>query len=261
LRTNERRYGVASNARMIGQEQIALDCILDWTPSPESPLPAGQRLTVTTAPEVYWATKACVEIADEGTFQAVDRLAASLALPQAGLWREAVSTAVVGDWGDRLRSDEQGVLGRTFARHLRAEAQTIHQQLRPLWSRRAQRSRVLLLDTPMGDGLSLHDLVTDNRDAQTAALGTDLADQRLTALLRSLAPEERAVVMAWAHPAVATWADAALYAGAAEPVHFGERVRRKKGRWVAEQQRRREQRQPVQPSGLWRPGKGGGEQA
>ncbi|MGW6360302.1 hypothetical protein ACWFR5_35345 [Streptomyces sp. NPDC055092] len=251
--TNERRYGTACNARMVGQEQIALDCILDL-PSPESSLAA---ITVTTTPEVYWAAKACTEIADEGTFQAVDGLAASLALPQAGLWREAVSTAVIGDWGDRLRSDEHGVLGRAFACYLRAEAQAFHRQLKPLWRRRTQRSRVLLLDTPMGDGLSLHDLVSGSPDTQTLALGTDVADQRLAALLRYLTPEEGAVVMAWAHPAVATWADAALYANAANPARLGERVRRKTGRWVAEQQRRREQKQSVQPSGLWRLGEGG----
>ncbi|MFD8079961.1 hypothetical protein ACFV3E_46190 [Streptomyces sp. NPDC059718] len=259
LQADVERIGVAISGRVIGQEWLSLNYILDDTASPESPAPAEQPplvITLPMPPEVYWAGRACVEIADKGTFHAVDRLGASLALSQAGLWREAVSTAVAADWGDRLRTDDQGALGRAFIRYLRAEAQTIHRQLRPLWRRRAQRSRVLLLDTPMGDGLSLHDLVNGSPDTQTLALGADLADQRLAVLLGSLTPEEGAVVMAWTHPAVATWADAALYAGAADPVRFGERVRRKTGRWVAERQRRREQQQLVQPSGLRRSGKG-----
>jgi len=66
-------------------------------------------------------------------------------------WGEAVSTALMGDWTRSL--DEQGRLQPEALGQVRAEARTFHRQLVPLWRRRVQRSRLLLLDAPLGDGL------------------------------------------------------------------------------------------------------------
>ncbi|MGW6849278.1 hypothetical protein ACWGCK_11040 [Streptomyces virginiae] len=77
-------------------------------------------------------------------------------------------------------------------------------------------------------------------------MNTTLADidpenARLAALIRALLPTERTSAMAWAHPQVSTWAEAAQHAGAAEPTTDGERVRRKIRRIAAELERRRVQ--------------------
>jgi hypothetical protein len=68
---------------------------------------------------------------------------------------------------------------------------------------------------------------------------SDPDEARLAAILRALRPDERAVALAWTHPGVATWKEAALQAGATVPAAMGERVRRKVRCLVAEQRRRR----------------------
>ncbi|MFI1280971.1 hypothetical protein ACH4U5_09450 [Streptomyces sp. NPDC020858] len=88
----------------------------------------------------------------------------------------------------------------------------------------------LLLDTPLGDGLTLHDLVPERPDADSGVEGFD--DPRLTEILTVLSPAERAVTLARAGPGVTTWAEAAMAAGAAQPKAFGDRVRRKV-KWLA----------------------------
>ncbi|WP_198351818.1 hypothetical protein [Streptomyces typhae] len=130
----------------------------------------------------------------------------------------------MGDWAEH-RGTEVYVHGSIA--DLRAQARTIHQQLRPLWRRRAGGSRVVLLDTPLGHEVTLYDLVAGSPTPPELALGALPDDPRLTAVLNALTPAERRVALAWAHPAVATWAEAALAAGAADPVKAGERVRRK----------------------------------
>ncbi|MEV5239575.1 hypothetical protein AB0K89_10750 [Streptomyces cinnamoneus] len=135
-----------------------------------------------------------------------------------------MSTALMGDWAQDRGAEVyvyRGIAG------LRAQARTIHQQLRPLWRRRANGSRVLLLDTPLGEDVTLYDLVTGSPAPPELALGALPDDPRLTAVRDALTPAERRVALAWAHPAVATWTEAALATGAADPVKTGERVRRK----------------------------------
>uniref|UniRef100_UPI002F912112 hypothetical protein n=1 Tax=Streptomyces virginiae TaxID=1961 RepID=UPI002F912112 len=119
-----------------------------------------------------------------------------------------------------------------------------------MWRRRTCHGRVLLLDTPLGDGLTLHDLAAGT----LAPVNTTLADldpenARLGALIRTLLPTERTIAMAWAHPQVSTWAEAAQHAGAPEPTTDGERVRRKVRRIAAELERR--QAQAVQGPRSW----------
>ncbi len=149
-----------------------------------------------------------------------------LGLWRGGRWREAVSTVLIGDWANPLftggRLDPPMV-----SNQLKAEAPAMHRRLTPLWRRRANGSRILLLDTSLGDGLTLHHLVAGSPSRQEMALGTEPDDVRAATILNNLLPSGRAVTLAWAHPGVGTWAKAALHIGAADPVAPGERVRRK----------------------------------
>ncbi|MGW0538627.1 hypothetical protein [Streptomyces sp. NPDC003032] len=147
-----------------------------------------------------------------------------LGLRTGNLWREAVSTVLLGDWAEHRGTE---VYVHCSIADLRAQARVIHQQLRPLWRRRANGSRVLSLDTPLGNNLTLYDLVAGSPTPPELALGALPDDPRLIVVLNALTPAERRVALAWAQPAVATWTEAALAAGAADPVKVGERVRRK----------------------------------
>jgi hypothetical protein len=152
-------------------------------------------------------------------------------------WGEAVSTALMGGWTRSL--DEHGCLQPEALGQLRAEARTIHRQLVPLWRRRVRRSRLLLLDAPLGDGLCLYDLVADRANLSDACLGTAIHDDRLVRIVRHLTPEERLVVIALATGDGTTWTEAAAHAGASDPAAFGERVRRKTRRLAVRAEERR----------------------
>ncbi|MEH0429048.1 hypothetical protein QBB34_22485 [Streptomyces stelliscabiei] len=152
-------------------------------------------------------------------------------------WGEAVSTALMGDWTRSL--DEHGRLQPEALGQLRAEARTLHRQLVPLWRRRVRRSRLLLLDAPLGDGLCLYDLVTDRANLSDALLGTAIHDDRLVRIVQHLTPEERLVVVALATGDGTTWTEAAAHAGASDPAAFGERVRRKTRRLAVRAAERR----------------------
>ncbi|WP_329146951.1 hypothetical protein OG275_21235 [Streptomyces niveus] len=152
-------------------------------------------------------------------------------------WNEAVSTALMGDWTRSL--DEHGCLQPEVLGQLRAEVHTIHRQLVPLWRRRVRRSRLLLLDAPLGDGLCLYDLVADRADLSDARLGTAIHDDRLLRIVQHLTSEERLVVIALAAGDGATWTEAAAHAGASDAAAFGERVRRKTRRLAVRAEERR----------------------
>ncbi|WP_329375732.1 hypothetical protein OG625_00255 [Streptomyces sp. NBC_01351] len=158
-----------------------------------------------------------------------------LALRTGPHWREAVSTALLGEWAAPLHRGE--MLHPSSLSQLAAEARAIHRQLTPLWRRKAGHGRVLLLDTPLGHGATLYDLVAGRPDPESTLLGTD--DPRLRAVLNALTPAERKVALAWAHWQVTTWTEAAALAGAADPAALGERVRRKLKRQGTEHTRRR----------------------
>lgn len=161
-------------------------------------------------------------------------------------WREAASTALLGDWADPLMNS--GVLPRTAFGDLKAETRLLHRDLVPLWRRGTRYGRVLSLDAALGDGLSLYDLVSADADVLNRIQGKVYEDDRLNAVLRGLEPAEQQVVFAYAEGYGTTWEEAAAVAGAVDPEAFGERVRRKAQRLAAEQRRRMAQRQAVRPS-------------
>ncbi|MET8629623.1 hypothetical protein ABZW30_38840 [Kitasatospora sp. NPDC004669] len=140
-------------------------------------------------------------------------------------WSEPVATALLGDWAGPLFT--KGRLTPDALRQLRSEARAIHRQLTPVWRRKVNRSRLLLLDTPLGDGLTLYDLVPGQAAADDNTAENGFEDRRLTAILAALTPAERAVTLALANPGVTTWAEAAAAARAPQPDAVGERVRRK----------------------------------
>jgi hypothetical protein len=144
-------------------------------------------------------------------------------------WNEPVSTALLGNWAAPLY--DQGHLTPDALDELRSEASVIHRQLTPVWRRKANQSRLLLLDTPLGDGLTLYDLVC-GQAAVDPGFETDFQDWRLTEILKALSPAERAVTLALGARGVTTWAEAAMAAGAADPERQGEKVRRKVKRLV-----------------------------
>ncbi|MEU4359930.1 hypothetical protein [Streptomyces virginiae] len=139
-------------------------------------------------------------------------------------WHEPVSTALLGDWMMPLL--EEGRLSPRALTSLKDEARTIHRQLTPVWDRKVARKRLLLLDTPLAEGMTLHDLLADRPSRELAAVD-QLEDPRLLGILQQLTPGYRAVVLALGNPGVSTWAEAAALAGAPTPAVYGEKVRRK----------------------------------
>ncbi|MFE2669245.1 hypothetical protein [Streptomyces mirabilis] len=175
----------------------------------------------------------------------VDELAVKmLVFRQSERWREALSTALLGAWYTPL--DETGYLPSLALQALKREACALHRQLAPVWERRTRRGRVLSLDADLG-GLSLYDLVAADVDFLAHTAGGVYDDDRLNRVLGRLHPAERAVVVAYAAREGTTWTEAASAAGAAKPEAFGNRVRRKVNRLVAEQRRRTAQRRPAPP--------------
>ncbi|MGP4088597.1 hypothetical protein [Streptomyces sp. KR55] len=148
-----------------------------------------------------------------------------LVLPSGPQWDRAVTTALLGDWIDPLIAGE--CLDKTAYSRIKTEAHTVHQQLVPLWRRRVRGTRVALLETPLGENLTLLDLVVGDLRMDDLVFESAFDDERINAIVAQLSLAERRVAMAWAHPAIATWTEAAPYAGAADPEAFGERVRRK----------------------------------
>ncbi|MFI9772936.1 hypothetical protein ACIHJG_39820 [Streptomyces sp. NPDC052415] len=159
-----------------------------------------------------------------------------LVVPRSARWRDAVRTALIGDWCEPLW--RSGYLPSTAVGALRAQARVLHRQSVPVWRRRTRHGRVLSLDADLGDGLTLHDLVASDVDLLAHTPGGVFEDERLNMVVRGLNETERQVVFAYAEGEGTTWTEAAAAAGADEPEAFGERVRRKTKRLAKEQARR-----------------------
>ncbi len=166
------------------------------------------------------AQHAAVHGWDEG----VDDFSQAIGIPadKTAAWREAVSTALIGDWTHLVTAGGDPLV---VPRYLKREAQRAHWQQQPLWERKVRGRRVSLLEAPIGDGLTLRDLVSEYRSTESEIPTGGVDDPRLTSVLGALEPDERDVALAWAHPDVRTWTDAAQHAAAARPDAFGERVR------------------------------------
>ncbi|MFF1725422.1 hypothetical protein [Streptomyces sviceus] len=158
-----------------------------------------------------------------------------LVLRRGERWREAISTALLGDWCEPLWNT--GQLPATALGALRAESRRLHRELVPLWQQGTRRGRVLSLDADLG-GLSLYDLVATDVDCLEHTAGGVFEDERLNAVLAKLTTSERTVLYAYAKGEGTTWTEAAAVVGATDPIAFGERVRRKAKRLAAEQGRR-----------------------
>jgi hypothetical protein len=138
-------------------------------------------------------------------------------------WSEPVSTALLGNWADPLYNE--GQLAPGAVDQFLAEAKVINGQLKPIWLRQANRDRVRLLDAPLGDGMTLYDVLSGQSAADTGFEGFD--DPRLIQILDALSEGEQAVTIARSRPGVNSWPEAARVAGVPEPEVVGERVRRK----------------------------------
>ncbi|MER7813728.1 hypothetical protein ABZ714_30825 [Streptomyces sp. NPDC006798] len=168
----------------------------------------------------------------KGDLAIVEAFTAELGGRRGTGWPEAVSTALAGPWSDPLRL--HGRLPLTAWDDLVADARRIYRQMLPLWKRRTSGARLLLLDTPLGDGASLYDLIRQH-PSRPSFYTDSWTDSRIDAVLQVLRPQERTVVLAWAMPGIQTWADAAWVTGAQEADAAGERVRRKVRRIVRNQ--------------------------
>lgn len=123
---------------------------------PDPPMPQAQHgRSASDAAGTAFGARGGYQIAG---FLLEDVFTRLLCLPVSERWREAVSTALLGDWinplfrGQLLKPDE--VVGQ-----LRAEAREFHRQAVPLWRRRSHGRRVLLLDMPMGENVTLSAVV------------------------------------------------------------------------------------------------------
>jgi DNA-directed RNA polymerase specialized sigma24 family protein len=164
-----------------------------------------------------------------GDIKSVERFARKwVRLPSTPRWLDAVTSALVHEAVESLNEPEQ------FLQLVRSE----HRQMTPVWQRQTRHGRVLPLDTELGDGLSLYDLVPASTDTPEGAADEAFEDRRLETILHRLEPVERQVVLAYAEADGTTWTEAAAAIGASEPASFGERVRRKVRRLAAELKRR-----------------------
>jgi hypothetical protein len=184
-------------------------------------LESGFRAVGVPVPEVVRAMDAR-EAARAGD-QAALRAFVSEGLGRWSGWREPISTALLGNWADPLY--DQGQLAPGAVDQLLAEARIINGQLKPIWLRQANQEHVRLLDAPLGDGMTLYDVLAGQPAADTGFEGFD--DPRLIKILDGLSEQEQAVTVARSRPGVTSWPEAAQVAGVPQPDVFGEHVRRK----------------------------------
>lgn len=159
----------------------------------------------------------------EGDAAKVDAFSQTwLGLSRPAKWREAMEMALLGNWVHMLGHGTADT--PTVVDLLWHHAQAEHRHLQPLWEHKVRGRRATLLGRPVGDGLTLGDLLVAPGTLEDAVLGGEFADSRLAAVLPRLRAEEETVARDWARTGDA-WAQAAAAAGL--PEAYGERVRRK----------------------------------
>lgn len=193
----------------------------------------GQRVPAVEQPPTVRAIGA-LQSAMAGDEPAIDAFALDvLRLGRSGQWRNATSTALLGDWAAPFFTG--GRLPLSAVDRLRVETRDIHRQLTSLWRHRINGERLLSLDFPFGDGLTTYDVIAHGPDPYEALAGVLPDDPRVAAVLAGLTQIERAVALAWADSKVSSWTEAASsvlaldpagFAGI-DPVALGARVRRK----------------------------------
>ncbi|MEU1106601.1 hypothetical protein ABZ408_37445 [Streptomyces tibetensis] len=208
--TGKAKQDVRITIRIVARLLLLMLEELSTTPS----VPARAALSAALA-----ARNAAIE-GDSETVDAFSRTWLGLSRPEA--WREAVEIALLGDWTETLGRGlaTDAYISDLLHRHAGSE----HRALQPLWERRVRGKRTVLLGQPLGADLTVQDLLAQRHTPEDAALAEELADSRLLAVLRGLAPDEAALARAWAAGGD-SWAQAALEAGL--PTAYGERVRRK----------------------------------
>ncbi|MEU9168596.1 hypothetical protein AB0D34_12500 [Streptomyces sp. NPDC048420] len=200
-----------------------------WTPDE----PARQLVPSAEQPRTVRAVWA-LQSAMAGDEAAIDTFALDvLRLGRSDQWRNAASTALLGDWAAPLFTGHG--LPLSAVDRLRAETRDIHRQLTSLWRHRINGERIQSLDFPFGDGLTTYDMIALGPDPYEALTGLLPDDRRVAAVLGALTRIERAVALAWADSKVTSWTEAASsvlalapagFAGIA-PAALGARVRRK----------------------------------
>ncbi|WP_411119912.1 hypothetical protein [Streptomyces sp. 058-1L] len=138
-------------------------------------------------------------------------------------WSEPISTALLGNWADPLYDD--GRLSPDALNLFLAEASVINKQLKPIWTRETNGKYVRLLDTPLGGGTTLYDVLSEQAAIDLSFEGFE--DSRLIQILEALTTDEREVVVWRSRRGITSWPEAAMAAGYPEPVVMGEQVRRK----------------------------------
>lgn len=173
----------------------------------------------------------------EGEADGVDAFSHTwLGLARPQKWREAVEMALLGDWVETLGSGSMNDPSITdlLDRHSKAE----HRRLLPLWERRVRGKYTALLDGPVGDGLTLSDVLPGGRSPE-ALLDDPFTDDRISAVLDQLPDEDAEFALKWACTGD-SWPVTA--GGTGREAAYGERVRRKLKRLGSEYARRQVER-------------------
>ncbi|WP_327740518.1 hypothetical protein OG749_46525 (plasmid) [Streptomyces nojiriensis] len=146
-------------------------------------------------------------------------------------WNEPISTALLGNWADPLY--DKGRLSPSALDLFLAEARVINQQYKPIWDHKANREYVRLLDAPLSNGMTLHDVLSEQPAVDLGFEGFE--DSRLIEILETLSPDEQAVAMWRSRRGITNWPEAAIAAGVPEEqvVAVANRVRRKVKRLAA----------------------------
>ncbi|WBP92163.1 hypothetical protein [Kitasatospora cathayae] len=158
----------------------------------------------------------------EGDQAGVDRFARNvLGVARPELCRDGLVDALLGDWVNRLGTY---LTDPELLRILHDYTARERRRWLPLWERKSGGGRIRLTGAAVANGLTLDDVLTDHRSAEDYALYGELDDDRLSAVLRGLDPDEARVAARYAE-GTGSWAEAALGAGLREA--YGDRVRRK----------------------------------
>ncbi|MGW2291249.1 hypothetical protein [Streptomyces phaeochromogenes] len=161
----------------------------------------------------------------EGDSDTVDAFSRKvLGMKHPARWREAVEMALLGDWVAFLGT---GTATQPYVRDLlRRHADVQHRCLQPVWEGRINGERTVLLAHPVDEMRTIADLLVEYRTPEQDLLSRE-RDIRVSAVLKHLSAEERALALAWAEYGV-PWPVVADELG--QERKFGEKVRRKLGR-------------------------------